>query len=202
MPSSLIRIHKSAQIDAGFSLVEVVISALLLLASTVAIASIFDFSILSLRRSSERDAVAAAISADMAAIKLLNEHYTCDSESGSCNYDESQQIMPSKHNYAPGKSDAGWATFKQLCDTPTTSASTGISSALITNISQVSAISTPINGQVIPIPRSVKPHPDNNKPEPDTNVIYPRHLYIVEWSLPQGSKRELVLTPTVANWCP
>ncbi len=202
MPSSLIRIHKSDQIDAGFSLVEVVISALLLLASTVAIASIFDFSILSLRRSSERDAVAAAISADMAAIELLNEYYTCDSGSGTCNYDESQQTMPSKHNYAPGKSDTGWATFKQLCDTPTTSASTGISSALITKLSQVSAISTPINGQVIPIPRSVKPHPDNNKPEPDTNVIYPRHLYIVEWSPPQGSKRELVLTPTVANWCP
>jgi type II secretory pathway pseudopilin PulG len=190
--------------EAGFSIVEVVVSALLLLVSTVAILSVFDYSIFSLRRSSDRDAIAAAISADLASIERMNDRYSCSNSTGACSDDDSKP-NPTKYNYAPGRKDAGWLNFKQLCDTPTTTGSSGLSTALIEKINQTAAITVTTNGLPITISRSAKPHPDNNKADglPNgTTIVYPRHLYIVEWLPPQGPKRELVLTPTVTNWCP
>lgn len=204
MPLHPPRLQQFCQPDAGFSLVEVVISALLLLVSTVAVMSVFDYSILSLRRSSDRDAIAAAISADVAAIERMNDRYSCSIATGACSDDESIP-MPTKYTYAPGRTAAGWLPFKQLCDTPTTQAGNGLATALIAKINQTSAITTSSNGRDLVIPRSAKPHPDNNKADPlpdGTTIVYPRHLYIVEWAPAQGPRRELVLTPTVANWCP
>ncbi len=203
-PSTPPRLQQSLQHDAGFSIVEVVISSLLLLVSTVAIMSIFDYSILSLRRSSDRNAIAAAISADVAAIERMNDRYSCSTSTGECSADDTLPA-PTKYTYAPGQTADGWLTFKQLCETPTTQGSAGLATAMITKINQTTSISASSNGRSLTIPRSAKPHPDNNKADVltvNTTVVYPRHLYIVEWIPPQGPRRELVLTPTVANWCP
>lgn len=192
-------------LDGGFSIVEGLISALLLLASTVAIMGVFNYSLQSLRRSSDRDDISAAISTDVAAIERMNDHYACDINSGLCNTNDNQETAPTKYNYAPGRSDSGWPSFKQLCNTPTTPNTPGLSTALIAKINQTTSISATSSGQVLAIPRSAKPHPDNNKPDTLANgsqVIYPRHQYLVEWIPPQGAKRLLLLTPTVANWCP
>jgi type II secretory pathway pseudopilin PulG len=205
MGKSRPRRHPHALVQGGFSLVEGLISALLLLVSTVAILGVFNYSLQSLRRSSNRDDLSAAISADVAAIELMNDNYACDITTGLCNSINSEQAGPTKYTYAPGSADSGWLTFKQLCDTPTTSTTPGLSTALIAEINQTATIFASSNGQSLSIPRSAKPHPDNNKPDTLPNssqAIYPRHQYLVEWIPPQGSKRLLLLTPTVANWCP
>jgi hypothetical protein len=191
--------------DSGFSIVEAIVSALLLVLSTAAIISIFDYSLLSLRRSGDRDTIAAAISADIATIERMNDRYSCDIASGTCSEDENKPANPTKFDYAPGLTDSGWPRFKELCNSPTTQASPGLATALIDKINQTSSITTTSNGRAIAILRTARPHPDNNKAdtlEGGMQVVYPRHLYIVEWIPEQGPKRELVLTPTVANWCP
>lgn len=191
-PSGLSIKDESTNRDTGFSIVEIAISAALLIITAIGVSSIFNRVTFSLRRSSAYDAVASAISADLASIERLNNNYTC--KAGTCGV---TTAPPTKFDYAPDSSNqTAMASFKDLCQ------SGNISAKLITLIDQIPSLTTANSTAAISINRTVKPHPDNLN---DTD--YPRHLYIVEWKwkLPDSEKefkRMIVLSPTVANWCP
>jgi hypothetical protein len=183
----------------GFSIVEVTVSAAILTIATISVIGIFNSITYSLRQGSITDDIAAAISADAAEIESLNRNFTC--KTGVCELAVEQ--APTKFDYAPDSSNIdGTSLFKDICIS--TDPANNLLTNLLTQINQVSAITASNGLASVSIKRSARLHPDNFKPESDTGKIYPKHLYIVEWSPPAGagSKRMLVLSPTVANWCP
>lgn len=184
--------HKPANSDTGFSIVEIAVSAALLIITAIGVSSIFNRVTFSLQRSSANDAVASAISADLASIERLNNNYIC--KAGTCGV---TTAPPTKFDYAPDSSNqAAIASFKDLCQ------SGNISANLITLINQDPSVAIANSTAAISINRAAKPHPDNLN-----DSDYPRHLYIVEWKwkFPNSEKefkRMIILSPTVANWCP
>lgn len=171
---------------AGFSLVETIVSAGLLTVSTVALMSVLNSSITSVKNINSRDASFAAINADMAETQRLNDYYTC--VSGSCSVANLSSKPPDKYSYAPSPDDsAAFTAFAGLCkNTPT-----NLSQGLVDRLGASSTITA--NGDSVAIRRTARLHPDNGSN---------RHLYIVEWIPDQGAKTQLVLSPTVSQWCP
>ena len=104
MDWSRLRRHSPNNNGGGFSLVEVIVSVVLLAVSTVAIMSVFNSSISTMRSSTELDATAAAISADLAVIERMNDYYSCPT--GSCSVGNLSNAPPNKYEYAPSASDA------------------------------------------------------------------------------------------------
>ena len=188
MDWSRLRRHSPNNNGGGFSLVEVIVSVVLLAVFTVAIMSVFNSSISTMRSSTELDATAAAISADLAVIERMNDYYSCPT--GSCSVGNLSNAPPNKYEYAPSASDAAASTaFLALC----TNNPANLSVELVNTIG-ASATITANNGiSPIAISRTAKLHPDNG---------VNRYLYIVEWTPPMGAKRQIILSPTVAQWCP
>lgn len=180
-------IHANASAhDAGFNLVELVVAAALMMATTIAIIGVFNTSIFSLRDSNSRDAMAAAISTDLSEIERLNDNYACPS--GDCSV---QSLAPTKYGYSPSTSDPGWANFEALCR----NTSENLTQNLVDAINQIPSPTAIAQGNNIVIQRTARLHPNNGSD---------RHLYIVEWTPPsqQGPPRQIVLSPSVAAWCP
>ena len=172
--------------EAGFNMVEAIVSAGLLTVSTVAIMGILNSSITSVKKINSQDASFAAINADMAETQRLNDYYTC--AAGSCSLANLSLPPPSKYQYAPSSTDStAFSTFAWLCkNTPS-----NLSQALVNRLGSSSTITA--NGGSVAITRTARLHPDNG---------LDRHLYIVEWIPPQGAKTQLILSPTVSQWCP
>ena len=182
MPSTRLNAKKHRAGEAGFSLAEAIVSAGLLTVSSVALISVFTSSVESVKSISSRDAISAAINADLAKTHKLNDYYTC--LTGSCSVTNLLQSPPSKYQYAPdSSSSAAYSTFLALCkNTPPTNLSQGLVSEL-----GASKIIAPN------ITRTARLHPNNGSNG---------HLYIVEWSPPEGAKTQIILSPTVSQWCP
>jgi len=182
MPSTRLNAKRHRTGEFGFSLAEAIISAGLLTVSSVALINVFTSSVESVKSINNRDAVSAAINADLAETQRLNDYYTC--LPGSCSIISLNQSPPDKYKYAPSPDDPDEAfeKFKLLCkNTPT-------------NLSQSLVDELGANTTITPnITRTAKLHPNN-----DSNS----HLYIVEWSPPEGAKTQIILSPTVSQWCP
>ena len=181
MPSTRLNAKKHRNGEAGFSLAEAIVSAGLLTVSSVALISVFTSSVESVKSINNRDAVTAAINADLAKIQRLNDYYTCFT--GSCVVASFTQSPPTKYQYTPPHNSAAYATFAGLCkNTPPTNLSQGLVNEL--------GASTTITPNIT---RTASLHPNNGSNG---------HLYIVEWSPPQGPKTQIILSPTVSQWCP
>ena len=168
-------------------MVEAIVSAGLLTVSTVALMGVMNSSITSVKNLNSRDASFAAINADMAETQRLNDYYTC--AAGSCSVANLDDEPPDKYQYAPSPNQdlAAFSTFASLCkNTPSK-----LSQALVNRLGDSTTITA--NGGSVAITRTARLHPDNGND---------RHLYIVEWIPPQGSKTQLILSPTVSQWCP
>lgn len=98
MPSTRLNAKKHRNGEAGFSLAEAIVSAGLLTVSSVALISVFTSSVESVKNISSRDAIAAAINADLAKTQRLNDDYTCFP--GSCSIISIDQSPPDKYDYA------------------------------------------------------------------------------------------------------
>ena len=182
MPSTRLNAKKHRNGEAGFSVAEAIVSAGLLTVSSVALISVFTSSVESVKNISSRDAIAAAINADLAKTQRLNDDYTC--LPGSCSIISIDQSPPDKYDYAPdptGESEA-FEKFKMLCKNTPTNLSQGLVDEL--------GASTTITPNIT---RTAKLHPNNDSSS---------HLYIVEWSPPEGQKTQIILSPTVSQWCP
>ncbi|MCP9911315.1 hypothetical protein KBZ15_15580 [Cyanobium sp. BA20m-p-22] len=183
MPSiRQLKAKKHQASEAGFSLAEAIVSAGLLTMSGVALISVFTSSVESVKSISSRDEVSAAINADLAKIQRLNDYYTC--LPGSCSITSLNQSPPDKYEYAPRPDDPDQAfeKFKLLCK----NTSTNLSQGLVDELGASIAITPNIT-------RTAKLHPNNDSSS---------HLYIVEWSPTEGAKTQIILSPTVSQWCP
>ena len=181
MISTRLNAKKHRAGEAGFSLAEAIVSAGVLTVSSVALISVFTSSVESVKSISSRDTVSAAINADLAEIQRLNDYYTCFT--GNCVVASFTQSPPTKYEYAPPHNSAAYATFTSLCkNTPPANLSQGLVNEL--------GASTTITPNIT---RTASLHPNNGSNG---------HLYIVEWSPPQGPKTQIILSPTVSQWCP
>lgn len=182
MLSTRLNAKKHRTGEAGFSLAEAIVSAGLLTVSSVALISVFTSSVESVKSIYNRDAVSAAINADLAETQRLNDYYTCFS--GICEV-ANQELPLTKYEYAPDNdpaNSAAYSAFAALCKNTPTNLSQGLVDEL-----GASTIITPN------ITRTATLHPDNGSNG---------HLYIVEWSPPKGAKTQIILSPTVSHWCP
>lgn len=172
--------------EAGFSLAEAIVSAGLLTVSSVALISVFTSSVDSVKTISSRDAVSAAINADLAETQRLNDYYTC--AAGTCSVASLALPPPTKYQYAPSpNSSAAFTTFAGLCrNTPS-----NLSQGLVERLGSSTTIQP--NNSTIAITRMARLHPNNGSNS---------HLYIVEWIPTEGPKTQIVLSPTVSQWCP
>ncbi len=172
--------------EAGFSMVEAIVSAGLLTVSTVALIGVLNSSITSVKNINSRDEGFAAINADMANVQRMNDYYACIL--GSCSVADLGQPPPTKYTYAPSPSDAtAFTTFSNLCK----NIPSNLSQALLDRLGASTTITA--NGGSVAITRTATLHPGNGSNQ---------HLYIVEWIPPQGAKTQIVLAPTVSQWCP
>ncbi len=172
--------------EAGFSMVEAIVSAGLLTVSTVALMGVLNSTLTSVKNINSRDEGFVAINADMANVQRMNDYYTCIA--GNCSVSNLNQDPPTKYQYAPSPSDpTAFATFSNLCkNTPS-----NLSQALVDTLGASTSITA--NGGSVDITRTATLHPGNGSNQ---------HLYIVEWIPPQGAKTQIVLAPTVSQWCP
>ncbi|MFT5339650.1 MAG: hypothetical protein ACI9IO_001391 [Cyanobium sp.] len=181
MPSTRLNAKKHRNGEAGFSVAEAIVSAGLLTVSSVALISVFTSSVESVKSINNRDAVFAAINADLAETQRLNDYYTC--LTGSCSVTSLVGSPPTKYMYAPNPDNSvAYATFAALCKNTPTNLSQGLVDEL--------GASTTITPNIT---RTAKLHPNNDSSS---------HLYIVEWSPPEGAKTQIILSPTVSQWCP
>ena len=183
MPSiRQLKVKKHRAGEAGFSLAEAIVSAGVLTVSSVALISVFTSSVESVKDINNRDAVSTAINADLAETQRLNDYYTC--LSGICEV-ANQELPLTKYEYAPDNdpaNSAAYSAFAALCKNTPTNLSQGLVDEL-----GASATITPN------ITRTASLHPNNGSNG---------HLYIVEWSPPEGAKTQIILSPTVSQWCP
>ena len=207
MISTRLNAKKHRTGEAGFSVAEAIVSAGVLTVSSVALISVFTSSVESVKSISSRDAISTAINADLAKTQKLNDNYTCltGSKDDPHAYDDDDDddddgaavaslgpcvanrglLPPDKYHYAPSNSPEdleAYSAFAALCkNTPT-----NLSQAIVNKLGARTTITPNIT-------RTARLHPNNGSTG---------HLYIVEWDPPEGAKTQIILSPTVSQWCP
>ena len=163
----------------GFSLVEVMLAAALMVIVAVGTTVLFTLSNSQTLQSRARQGEQAAISDDLATIQRLNDRYSC--ASGSCAIAASD---PGENDYYPDTA-ADRATVDAQCN----------SGALIDNlITAIKSAATPASFGNLGIRRRPA---SASSDDPATN------RYTVTWSSSDGRQlRQVTLVPTMAGWCP
>jgi type II secretory pathway pseudopilin PulG len=164
---------------AGFSLVEVMLAATLLVIVAIGATILFTLSNQQTLSSRGKQEQQSAISEDLAALLRMNDRYSCIS--GSCAVASSD---PGEDEYYPSASTSQ-QSFNNSCS------SGGLLSNLITAINGRAA---PAAFNTLGIQRQA---PVIDSEEPST------HRYSITWVDASGRRlRQVTLVPTVANWCP
>lgn len=173
------KIRNRARRTDGFSLVEMVIAAALMVIATIGGVAMFNYSITQNQSSRGKQEEQAAISEDLAAIQVANDRYSC-SDPDACAVSSSDPGEDSY--YAAGAAPS--ATFNAAC----------LDGTLIDNlITAINAQSAPSAFSPLGISRSVAK-------TPSSAANY--HRYTVTWSKGSTPLRQMTLVPTVAGWCP
>ena len=166
----------------GFSLVEVMVASVILIASVSIAVTLFNFTNRNATLGENKQDQQSAISEDLAAVLKLNEQYRCTSAT-SCSSGES---YPNENEYtSDGKDD-----LDSICaKTP----DSGFAPLLVEAVNDLDP--TP---QINELNLSRRATIATNNPSNG-----PRHLYSVEWKNSAGiSLRQVTLIPKIASWCP
>lgn len=170
----------------GFTLVEILIAAVVMMVSTIGSAVLFNQSTRQGLNSNLRLQEQLAISRDLATILDRNERYNCDTS--TCGL---SPTLPDQDGYAPADigsdQDGG---FRARCDR-------GLLNELLAR---------DIGTQTLPgtsVQRTV--HLLDAIASDSGQESLPPHRYRVDWRADSGSGRllrQVTLMPTVAAWCP
>lgn len=165
----------------GFSLVEMVLAAALLVIATAGTAMLFNISSQQTILSRGKQEQQSAISDDLAAIELLNDRYSCTSGATACAVATTE---PGENGYYPTGTGKN-ASFDALCST----------GGLITNLTTaIRQTAVPSSVSSLGITRQA--------PVVDASDLS-SHRYTVTWVDSSNRKlRQTTLVPTVASWCP
>lgn len=172
----------------GFSIVEALMAALILVVVTSGSLALYTSYTRSLQLSRRENQVQAALAADIASILRTNRRIVCTT--GACTISSTD---PTENDYFPDPTNTTFVNyFTSLCSNQTLAAQ---AATLITNLSPPTEFNT------LGITR--------NAAVAEVYASAPQrsgHRYVVTWSRTVGGQtrplRQLTLTPTAANWCP
>ena len=192
----------------GFTLVEILIAAVVMVLSTIGSTVLFNQATRQGLSGNHRLQEQLAISRDLAAILEVNERYNCDPLHGCAvpAAEGTPQVPlpdpPDQDAYAPPNADAilpGGRSFRDLCDS-------GLLTALFSALEAAGEIHREGPTQAITL---VGTHVQRTVSLLDATGTAaarqsaPPHRYRVDWLDGQGRLlRQVQLIPTVAAWCP
>jgi len=174
------RTRRSTQKAGGFSLVEMMIAAVLMVVATIGTVGMFNYSISQNSSSRGKQEEQSAISEDLAEIQVINDRYTCSNET-SCSVSGSD---PGENGYHPAGTSPS-TSFNAAC----------LNGTLLDNlIATITATATPSAFSRLGISRTVTR---------TVNSESRYNRYTVTWAKTGGTRlRQITLVPTVAGWCP
>jgi type II secretory pathway pseudopilin PulG len=177
----------AAYASAGFSLSEVVVSAVILVASALGLFSLASMEINQSRRAQAGQEERAAIVDDLSLILQVNDRYSC--YSGVCTAG-SGIAAPSEKQYSPASSVSD-IDFRSLCNPPSLSSPSLVDPLLV----EIRGLARGSKLVALGITREVG--------KDSQDVLPLAHRYHVLWKN-QDNKllRQITLSPTVAAWCP
>ena len=164
----------------GFTLVEVMIAAVLMVIAAIGSMAMFNYSISQNSSSRGKQEQQSAISEDLANIQVLNDRYGC-SDPEACAIESAD---PGEDSYYASGTEPS-TTFNEAC------LDGSLLDALITTLESTP---TPAAFGTLGINRSVARTLNSDA----------RYLrYTVTWRGSDGARlRQITLVPTVAGWCP
>ena len=180
-----------AQLNSGFSLMELVVAAVLMAISSMGGTYLFNQATRQARAISQTLEQQFAISNELAVIRDHNDRYSCATIPCSV---QTGGNPPNQNQYVPANPDdpAHTPTFRQLC-------ASGLSNDLITHINS-SAVPQLTGGN--DVSRNASLDPASSAVVNVTNKSVRPHRYLVPWSAGGRQVRQVQLIPTVAAWCP
>lgn len=192
----------------GFTLVEILVAAVVMVLSTIGSTVLFNQSTRQRLSGDQRLQEQLAISRDLAAILEVNERYNCDPTHGCAAAlsavmpDQPLAAPPDQDAYAPANVDAllpGGRSFRDLCDSGLlTNLFTALEAAGDLDRNASTGTSTLVGTRV---QRTVSLQ-DATGAGTGRQSLAP-HRYRVDWRDGEGRLlRQVQLIPTVAAWCP
>ena len=179
---------RPGEVQAGFSLIELMIATLIFAMVTAGSLGMFTITTRQANLTRKLQEEEFAIRIDLATIQAMNDRFTC--ASGSCQIDN-EAAPPGQAEYYPSTTSAA-TQFNTLCSTgalsvvPNASYGTGLVSLINATARTSQMVSLGIN-------RSASA---------DTTSAQ-AHRYTVTWTGSDGSMlRQISLVPTAAAWCP
>lgn len=164
----------------GFSLVEMMMAAVLMVIASIGTVAMFNYGISQNSSSRGKQEEQSAISEDLADIQVMNDRYTCTNEQ-LCAVISSD---PGENGYHPAGTIPS-TPFRDAC----------LNGSLLSNlITKINATATPRAFTSLGISRAV-----SQSVSSDGNY----NRYTITWSKTGGTRlRQITLVPTVAGWCP
>lgn len=181
--------------QSGFSIVEMLVAALLLAISASAAVTLFSTSQTLFKQGKDRDDEQNAINADLAEIQLRNRRFTC--QLGTCILSSSD---PNEDQYTPAHPgvvppgatfDDQMRNFANLCVLPPSDPNSLLRSF------QTAALGP---GNLPEMTRGIERDIDIITPSSETPAT--PHAYVVTYRKDGQVLRRVRLVPTVAGWCP
>lgn len=168
--------HKSS--SAGFSLVELLIAAVLMVISSIGGTALFNNATRQANAIHNTLQQQFTIANDLAAVLELNDRYVCTDTNCSI---KREGNAPNQNEYiSPSAADAN-SPFRSLCN-----------SDLTAKLVEAINTSAKVAG------------PNVERLATDDNPSLPPHHYLVTWTSKTNGRvlRQVQLIPTVAAWCP
>lgn len=181
-------IPHSAAREAGFSLVELLVAAMVMLISSMGGTYLFNQATHQANAISRRLQQQFAVSNDLATILDLNDRYSCaDLPTEDCSPraepPDQNQYVPNTFNAELNDPNLSKPNFSQLCER-------GLANDLVKEIQEET------------LPPGVARHTAILDSVDANGKSVPPHRYRVSWSADGRVLRQVQLVPTVAAWCP
>ena len=180
----MIQSHRALpQRNSGFSLVELLVAAVLMAISSMGGTYLFNQATRQARAISQTLEQQFAISNELAVIRDHNDRYTCATIPCSV---QTGGNPPNQNQYVPATPAAHTPTFHELC-------ALGLADNLISHINSTPKLTGSEITRLASADLSSTGSPSSTTP----------HRYLVRWSSTDGRVlRQVQLIPTVAAWCP
>lgn len=194
-------LHPSPRPRRGFTLVEILIAAAVMMLSTIGSAVLFNMATRQGLSSDLRLQEQLAISRDLATILDLNERYNCDLS--GCGIAPDLESPPDQDDYAPADADAilpgvlpAGSSFRSLCES-------GLLSNLISALQSTGDIHPEARPGEIRLAGTAVRRTVSRLDLNEAQQSLPPHRYRVDWRDGDGRLlRQVQLIPTIAAWCP
>lgn len=187
--------------NSGFSLVEVMVSTVILSAAVIGSVILYNLTTRNARLAENKQAELSVISQDVAQVFRVNDQFVCTTATscgctgGSC---ASSDVYPGEGGYIPNgfvsstNDQSVQTAIQQICSSTTNGFGKRVADAIN------SSLPAPPEFNQLGIERKAEPN------RMDSDATSPVQLYTVTWRRTSSNTilRQLTLAPTIAAWCP